>query len=70
MTIDKFRRALLAFAMLAISSVVLTPGAAVAKPTIRTDARNHGIRWTPELRTPAAQPKRPANDPFESLLLG
>jgi hypothetical protein len=70
MTIDKFRRAFLAFAIFAIGSVVLAPGAAVAKPTIRTDARNHGIRWTPELRTPAAQPKRPANDPFATLLCG
>jgi hypothetical protein len=66
MTIDKSRRVFFAFAMFAISSVALTPGAAVAKPTIRTDARNHEI----QLRTPAAQSKRPANDPFASMLLG
>ena len=72
MTINKSRRAFLAFAMFAISSVaVLTPGsAAVAKPTIRTDTRNHGIHWTPELRTPTAQFKRPVTDPFASMLLG
>jgi hypothetical protein len=70
MTIDKSRRVFLAFAIFAISSVALTPGAAVAKPTIRTDARNHEIHWTTELRTPTAQSKRPANDPFASMLLG
>ena len=70
MTINKSRRAFLAFAMFAISSVALAPGAAVAKPTIRLDARNHGIHWTPELRTPAAQSNRPANDPFACMLLG
>ena len=67
----KSRRAFLAFAMFAISSVVLTPGpAAVAKSTIRPDARNHQIHWTPELRMPSAQYKRPAHDPFASMLLG
>ena len=67
----KSRRAFLAFAMLAISSVALAPGpAAIARPTIRPDARNHQIHWTPELRTPAAQPKRLADDPFASMLLG
>ncbi len=65
-----FRCAFLAFAILTISSIALTPAsAAVAKPTIRADARNHGIRWTPELRTPT-QSNRPANDPFACMLLG
>ena len=58
-----FRCAFLAFAIFAISSIALTPAsAAVAKP--------HGIRWTPELRTPAAQSNRPATDPFACMLLG
>jgi hypothetical protein len=70
MTIDKSRRVFLALAVFAISSVALTPGAAVAKPTIRPHARNHEIRWTPQPRTPAAQSERPANDPFASMLLG
>lgn len=72
MTIDKSRRALLAFVMFAISSVALfTPSqAAIAKPTIRADVRNHGIHWTPELRAPGAQIKRPASDPFADMLLG
>ena len=71
MTIDKSRSAFLAFAIFAISSIALTPAsAAVAKPTIQAAARNHGIRWTPELRTPAAQSNRPANDPFACMLLG
>jgi len=66
-----FRCAFLAFAIFAISSIALTPAsAAVAKHTIQTNARNHGIRWTPELRTPAAQSNRPANDPFACMLLG
>jgi len=71
MTIDKSRRALLAF-VIAISSVALfTPNqAAIAKPTIRADVRNHGIHWTPELRAPGAQIKRPASDPFADMLLG
>jgi hypothetical protein len=71
MTIHKSRRASLAFAMFAISSVaVLSPGpAAVAKPTIRPDTRNHGIHWTPGLRTPAVQFKRPADNPFASMAL-
>ena len=67
----KSRRTFLAFAMFAISSVVLAPGqAAVAKSTIRPDARNHQIHWTPELRTPAALSKHPVDDPFASMLLG
>ena len=67
----KSRRFFLAFTMFAISSVALAPGpAAIARPTIRPDARNHQILWTPELRTPAAQSKRPADDPFASMLLG
>lgn len=71
MTIYKSRRALLAFAMFAISSVALAAGpAAVAKPTVRPDARNHRIHWSSEPRTPAAQSKRPADDPFASMLLG
>ena len=71
MTVDKSRSAFLAFAIFAISSIALTPAsAAVAKPRIQADARNHGIHWTPELRAPAAQSKRPANDPFASMLLG
>ena len=71
MTLDKSRPAFLAFAIFAISSIALTPGsAAVAKPSIQRDVRNHGIHWTPELRTPEAQSKRPANDPFASMLLG
>jgi hypothetical protein len=71
MTIDKSRPAFLAFAIFAISSIALTPAStAVAKPTVQANARNHGIHWTPELRTPAAQSKRPANDPFASMLLG
>jgi hypothetical protein len=66
-----FRCAFLAFAIFAISSIALTPAsAAVAKPTIQVDARNHGIRWTPELRAPAVQSNRPANDPFACMLLG
>ena len=71
MTIDKSRRALLAF-VIAISSVALfTPNqAAIAKPTIRADVRNHGIHWTPELCAPGAQIKRPASDPFADMLLG
>jgi hypothetical protein len=67
------RCAFLAFAIFAISSIALTPAsAAVAKSTIQADARNHGngIRWTPQLRTPAAQSNRPASDPFASMLLG
>ncbi|WP_156927836.1 hypothetical protein [Bradyrhizobium sp. Tv2a-2] len=68
--IEMFRCAFLAFAIFAFSSIALTPAsAAVAKPTIRADARNHGIRWTPELRTPA-QSNRPVNDPFACMLLG
>ena len=66
-----FRCAFLAFAIFAISSIALTPAsAAVAKPTIQAAARNHGIRWTPQLRTPAPQSNRPANDPFACMLLG
>jgi hypothetical protein len=76
MTIDKSRPALLALAIFAISSISLTSGsAAVAKPTIHPDARNHeihprnhGILWTPELSAPAAQ--RPINDPFADMVLG
>ena len=70
MTIDKSRRALLALAMFAISSVALTAGptAAVAKPTIRLDARYHRIHSMPESRTLAAQSKRPADEPFASML--
>jgi hypothetical protein len=69
MTIDKSRSAFLAFAILAISSIALTPAsAAVAKPTIQAHARNHGNHWT--LRTPAAQSKRSADDPFACMLLG
>ena len=71
MTVDKSRSTFLAFAIFAISSIALTPAsAAVAKPRIQADARNHGIHWTPKLRTPATQSKRPANDPFASMLLG
>ena len=71
MTVDKSRSTFLAFAIFAISSIALTPAsAAVAKPRIQADARNHGIHWTPELRAPAAQSKRQANDPFASMLLG
>jgi hypothetical protein len=71
MTIDKSRPTFLAFAIFAISSIALTPGsAAVAKSTIQPEARNHGIHWTTELRTPAARSKRPAHDPFASMLLG
>jgi hypothetical protein len=67
----KSRRAFLAFAMFAISNVALTSGpAAIARSTIRPDARNHQVHRTPELRTPAAQYKRPAYDPFASMLLG
>ena len=68
MTIDKSRRAFLAFAMFAISSVaLLTPSqAAVAKPTIRP--ADHAMHWTPKVRTPAAQYNRPASDPFASML--
>jgi hypothetical protein len=67
----KSRRTFLAFAMFAISSVALAPGqAAVAKSTIRPDARNHQIHWTPGLRTPVSQSKRPTDNPFASMLLG
>jgi hypothetical protein len=77
-TIDKSRSAFLAFAIFAISSIALTPAsaavakptkasAAVAKPTI-AHARNHENHWT--LRTPAAQSKRSADDPFACMLLG
>jgi hypothetical protein len=67
MTIDKCRRAFLAFATFAISSVALLTAsqAAVAKPTIRPAA--HAIYWTPQLPTPAAQYNRPASDPFASM---
>ncbi|WP_156944795.1 hypothetical protein [Bradyrhizobium sp. Ec3.3] len=76
MIIDKSHPALLAFAIFAISSIALTPGsAAVAKPTVHPDARNHGIHardrgihWTPELSAPAAQ--RLINDPLADILLG
>ena len=34
------------------------------------DARNPGIHWTPELRTPAPHHQRPADDPFKDMLLG
>jgi hypothetical protein len=67
MTIDKSRRAFLAFAMFAISSVaLLTPSqAAVAKPTVRLAA--HATYWTPQVSTPAARYNRPASDPFASM---
>jgi hypothetical protein len=65
---SKSRRAFLVFAMFTISVVALAPGpAAVAQSTIRPDARNHR---THEQHTPAAQYKRPADDPFAFMLLG
>jgi hypothetical protein len=71
MTIDKPRRAFLAFAIFAISCIAITPcSAAVAKPKNHPGARNHAIHWTSELRKPAAQSKSPVNDPFASMLLG
>jgi hypothetical protein len=69
MTIDKSRRALLVFAMLAISSVALTVSPAVAKPAIRFDARTHRLVGMPVPRAPIAQPKDPVDDPFASLHL-
>ncbi|WP_143199735.1 hypothetical protein [Bradyrhizobium sp. NAS80.1] len=67
--IDKFRSAFLAFAIFAITSTAIAPAsAAVAKHTIQSNTRNHGIHWTPTLRMPAAQ--RPASDPFASMVLG
>jgi len=54
----------------ASAATVAKPSAAtVTKPIIQPE-RNHIIYWTPKLRTPEAQSKRPANDPFASMLLG
>lgn len=72
MTIDNLRRAFLVFTMLAVSSIAPTVGPArmaIAKPAIRLDARTHRLDGMPALRSPTAQPKDAANDPFASLHL-
>ena len=61
-------RSLLALGLL-MTLFASASAATVAKPIIQPE-RNHRIYWTPELRTPEAHSKRPANDPFASMLLG
>jgi hypothetical protein len=72
MTIGK-SRALLVFAMLAVSSVAAaaSPGhVSISNPGIQSHAQMHRLNRMPETRLPVAQPKGLADDPFASLLLG
>jgi hypothetical protein len=70
MTINASRRAFLFLAMVAVGSAAFAAGPAIAKPTLRPQARPHQLARTPVPHAAVARPKNAIEDPFASLFLG